>query len=127
MELASEPQRDLCLDVDAAVAGSEARMINDYSGLASEPNVVAKVHHCPTTGELRIAIMTTRHVQAGVELLLDYGVGFIADWKLDAMNDDSFAAAEPDESNSGSGSELPPVASAGASDQPTLDSALTAG
>jgi hypothetical protein len=81
MELAADAQRDLCLDVDAAVAGSEARMINDFTAIGPSANVVAKVHHCPETGEVRIAILTTRALDAGAELLLDYGVGFIADWK----------------------------------------------
>lgn len=88
MELAAEPERELFLDVDAALAGSEARMINDFTGLAAEPNVVAKVCHCPSTGDLRIAVLTTRRIEAGGELLLDYGVGFLADWKVDAMADD---------------------------------------
>lgn len=83
MELAAEPRRELFLDVDAAQGGSEARFINDYTGLAAEPNAVAKVLRCPTTGEPRIAVLTTRRVEEGAELLLDYGVSFLADWKLD--------------------------------------------
>jgi len=85
MELAAEPRSELFLDVDAALVGSEARMINDFTGVAAEPNVVARVLRACEHGEVRIGIFTTRTVEAGAELLLDYGVGFLADWKVDAM------------------------------------------
>lgn len=61
------------IDVDANLAGNEARFLNDYHGTGSPPNAQFWPHFDPNSGEKRIAVKTIADVPCGAELLVDYG------------------------------------------------------
>lgn len=64
---------DMRLDVDAQLYGNETRFINDYSGIADEPNVSFEVYRQPRTGELAVAVISKAAISCGAEVLADYG------------------------------------------------------
>ena len=45
-------------DVDAANYGNETRFINDYHGVAPQPNVAFVLYYAPGTGELAVGVVT---------------------------------------------------------------------
>ncbi|KAJ3177092.1 hypothetical protein HDU85_006018 [Gaertneriomyces sp. JEL0708] len=64
------------LSVDAATAGNEARFVNDFRGVAKQPNVAFEVYR-DTRGEVKMGIWTLgSKVAKGEELLVSYGKGF---------------------------------------------------
>ncbi|EGF83413.1 hypothetical protein BATDEDRAFT_22093 [Batrachochytrium dendrobatidis JAM81] len=67
------------LSIDAAVAGNEARFINDFRRVNERPNVAFDVYRDRLTGECRVGVFTLNQIiQAGQELLVTYGKSF---WK----------------------------------------------
>lgn len=63
--------------IDAMSVGNEARMVNDYRGIASKPNVHFDEHI--VQGEQRVGIFVMdREIKKGEELLISYGKAF---WK----------------------------------------------
>ncbi len=76
----------LRLDIDAERYGNEARMLNDFNGIAPQPNV-SFVMHYTGTGEPAVGCITRRQIRAGEELTVDYGEKF---WEAEA-------SSEPDE------------------------------
>lgn len=83
LEVFCDPSTGIRLDVDAQRYGNETRFINDYKGVAAEPNVAFNVYRVPWTGELAIALVTTSAIRCGSEILADYGTSFWRDndWK----------------------------------------------
>jgi hypothetical protein len=68
--------------IDAAVCGNEMRFINSAAGM----DVPSNCEFAPTTvalddtcEELAVAVLATRHIQAGDELLADYGDAYPLD------------------------------------------------
>jgi hypothetical protein len=68
------------LSIDANNPGNEARMINDFRGIAKAPNVEFKLYRHPTNVAPKIRmgvfVLPGREIQAGEEILLSYGKGF---------------------------------------------------
>jgi len=66
---------DIYIDIDAARAGSEARFLNDFHGhpTAERPNCQFWPYYDEVTGERRMGVKTIEPVDAGAELLVDYG------------------------------------------------------
>jgi len=64
--------------IDAKTVGNEARFVNDYRGIASTPNAEFVESSLPSTGQKVIYLVVTQHMQAGVEILVDYGEKY---WK----------------------------------------------
>jgi SET domain-containing protein len=61
--------------IDAQRQGCEARMVNDYRGITSRPNVKFDDHY--VNGELRVGIFSMNEaISAGTELCVNYGKGF---------------------------------------------------
>jgi hypothetical protein len=61
---------------DGEQMGNEARMINDFHGVADSPNVRFKTYNSET-GEQRVGIFSQkRKIKKGEELLVDYGRKF---------------------------------------------------
>ncbi|ANB13045.1 hypothetical protein AWJ20_1323 [Sugiyamaella lignohabitans] len=61
--------------IDAQKWGTEARMINDYRGIQSKPNVKFDDHY--VDGQLRVAVFVLNQpISAGDELCINYGKGF---------------------------------------------------
>ncbi|ORY82004.1 hypothetical protein BCR37DRAFT_347513 [Protomyces lactucae-debilis] len=75
--------RCLYLGIDASKLGNEARMMNDYRGVASAPTCVFRTHTL-NTGELRMGVFVVedgkrkKGLAKGDEILVSYGKGF---WK----------------------------------------------
>jgi len=60
------------VDVDAEKIGNEFRFLNDYRGTSiSRPNVTLSA--TVFNGEWHIAVLTTRIIPRGTELVVDYG------------------------------------------------------
>ena len=53
--------------------GNEMRFVNEYRGIAPQPNVAFVPYFAQQTGELAVAVITRRLLQRGEELLVDYG------------------------------------------------------
>lgn len=70
------PALDMYIDVDAQRYGNETRFINDFRGVDESPNVSFCQYIAPATGEMAVGIITSRALQAGSELLADYGNDF---------------------------------------------------
>ncbi|KAJ1652447.1 hypothetical protein IWQ61_007220 [Dispira simplex] len=69
----------LRLAIDAATMGNEARFINDYRGIAAQPNVEFTDFIHETTGTVNMGVWVRHHpIAAGQELLVNYGKSF---WK----------------------------------------------
>ncbi|KAL0477450.1 SET1 [Acrasis kona] len=61
---------------DASKIGNEARMVNDFHGVAESPNVKYKSYQTPS-GEKRIGYFTAnKKIKKGEEILTSYGRGF---------------------------------------------------
>ena len=75
LEVFRDARLGVKLDVDARRYGNETRFINHYANLAEAPNVAFLPYRLPSTGELAIAVTTSRPVKQGEELLADYFVG----------------------------------------------------
>ena len=91
LEVFHEPNLGIKLDVDAAHFGNETRFINDYTGLAKEPNVSFTVYRNSWTGELAVGVITLDSIRCAEELLADYGHAF---WNA-AQTDQERATAVP--------------------------------
>lgn len=76
LEVFSDPALGVRFDVDAQLFGNETRFINDFTGLADEPNVQFTVYRHAWTGELAVACLTLDSIKCGAELLADYGLAF---------------------------------------------------
>ena len=76
LEAFYHPALDIHFDVDAQQYGNESRFINDFRGMADEPNVTFMPYRAPTTGEIAIGVVTLHAVKSDEELLVDYGVHF---------------------------------------------------
>jgi hypothetical protein len=61
--------------VDAHHYGNEFRFINDFQfhSLATAPNVEMRPRQCEHTGRWRLQVHALRTIQAGEELMLEYG------------------------------------------------------
>ncbi|KAJ1955302.1 hypothetical protein IWQ62_005561 [Dispira parvispora] len=69
----------LRLAIDAATVGNEARFINDYRGIAAQPNVEFADFLHEATGTVNMGVWVQHHpIAAGQELLVNYGKSF---WK----------------------------------------------
>ena len=73
----------LHLAIDAARMGNEARMINDYRGIAADANACFDSYVNPKSGEIRMGVFVKRQgvnggkgIKKGEEILLSYGKGF---------------------------------------------------
>lgn len=60
-------------EIDAQVYGNEARFINHFKGLATEPNVEMFPYFSKNDGKLHVYIDALRNIEAGEQILLDYG------------------------------------------------------
>lgn len=62
------------IGIDAMTVGNEARMVNDYRGIGTKPNVKFDEH--VVQGEYRIGIFVMdKEIKKGEELLINYGKG----------------------------------------------------
>ena len=52
-------------DIDAAKYGNETRFINDYTGIAPQPNVAFVLHYAAGAGEVAVSVVTQRLIQPG--------------------------------------------------------------
>lgn len=80
-DLTFRHEQQLHLAIDAARAGNEARMVNDYRGTGQEENAVFRTYVVPATGEIRMGIFVKRTrqgkgIKKGAEILVSYGKGF---------------------------------------------------
>ena len=74
--------------VDASQIGNEMRFINDYRGVADAPNVKFYLYRSRVRGYLATVIVALHDIEAGQELLVDYGDGYwdqIKQWYMDQM------------------------------------------
>ena len=72
------PWKHVSLGVDASTAGNAGRFVNDYRGIASEPNAEFRLGN-GDSGELRMEIWTLKKsIAKGEEILVSYGKGFWA-------------------------------------------------
>lgn len=70
----SDTKKYVEIAIDAMSVGNEARMVNDYRGIATKPNVKFDEHL--VQGEYRIGIFVMdREIKKGEELLISYGKG----------------------------------------------------
>jgi len=65
--------------IDATEAGNETRYINHYKQIAPTPNVQFMFYRCPYNHEIRMGVFLLRRIDAGSEVLVDYGDNFV--WK----------------------------------------------
>jgi hypothetical protein len=68
------------VSIDAELRGNEARFVNDFRGVASEPNAEFQIYRHPTTQHIRMGLFVKkgRSIRKGEEILVSYGKGF---WK----------------------------------------------
>lgn len=74
------------ISVDASTAGNEARMCNDYRGVASRPNASFERRTSSSSPEthrskdvpVRMALYSLVEIKRGDEVLVSYGKGFWA-------------------------------------------------
>ena len=76
LEVFHDPTLGVRMDIDASAYGNELRFINDFRGIAPEPNVAFCLYRQPRTGELSVAVLTTVAIRYGAEILVDYGRSF---------------------------------------------------
>ena len=92
------------LDVDSELCGNEARYLNHFAGIAARANTALKARQAPLSGSRYVGVRLLTKVDAGEELLLDYGPNYsprsFADAKQrraaavkDATHEDAAAAA----------------------------------
>ena len=91
LEVFCDPSSGMRLDVDAQHYGNETRFINDYSGVAQEPNVSFCVYRQPRTGEIAIAVVSLTAISCGAELLAAYGEKY----EMHDLCDDESEAGHP--------------------------------
>ena len=65
----------LAFELDARCVGNESRFINDYRGLAAQPNVNFHTLAHPGRG-MWVDIIVVAVIRAGDEILVDYGADF---------------------------------------------------
>ena len=65
----------LAFELDARCVGNESRFINDYRGLAAQPNVKFHTMAHPGRG-MWVDIIVDAAIRAGDEILVDYGTDF---------------------------------------------------
>jgi hypothetical protein len=78
-DLSLERFDDDGISVDATRCGNSARMVNDYRGIAKQPNCIFDHRKGMVNGRevLRMAIFVGREpIQRGQELLVSYGKAF---------------------------------------------------
>lgn len=84
---ATESDYDLWLDkeadvaVDAALAGNEARFVNDYRGVAERANAEFATVWCEAWGQVCVGVWVmsgkdSKGIRKGEEILVSYGKGF---------------------------------------------------
>ncbi len=101
LNLFSDEESAIYIDVDAARAGNEARFLNDWHGVpgAEEPNCQFWPYYDSVTGEKRMGVKTIRDVSVGQELLVDYGGKYFAKDSDDDSDmhesDEEFVEAKP--------------------------------
>ena len=80
LNLFTDDEAGVWVDIDAASAGNEARFLNDWHGHPdqSKPNCQFWPYFDEQTGEKRMAIKTIADIVAGQELLVDYGGRYFA-------------------------------------------------
>jgi len=59
--------------IDSEYVGNESRFINHYKGVADAPNVTFAFYRDTFSSELRVGIFLLRPINAGEEILIDYG------------------------------------------------------
>ena len=108
--------RPVSLELDARNVGNETRFINDYRGVAPQPNVRFSTTCLPGRGVwVQVSVIAT--IQPGDEILVDYGASFSA-----------FSALSPEKKEAppcSSTTTLPWTWSSSARDSPTSALPLT--
>lgn len=85
-DLESDPTSDYDISLDSGLGiaidaqrwGNEGRMVNDYRGIASKPNVMFDDHWVDGEKRIGIYVMPGRDIAKGEELLVSYGKGMYA-------------------------------------------------
>ena len=101
LNLFTDDEAGVWVDIDAASAGNEARFLNDWHGHPdqSKPNCQFWPYFDEQTGEKRMAIKTIADIVAGQELLVDYGGRYFAKDESDdsdmRSSDDEFEEEAP--------------------------------
>ena len=78
LNIFTDEEQGVYVDIDASRAGNESRFINDFHGTGLTANSQFWPYFDPVTGEKRMAIKTIKPIAAGAEILVDYGGRFFA-------------------------------------------------
>ena len=73
LNLFTDEDASVYIDIDAARAGNEARFLNDYHGTGCSPNAQFWPYFDERTGEKRMGVKTIAPIHRGQEILVDYG------------------------------------------------------
>ena len=73
LNIFTDEEQGVYVDIDASRAGNESRFINDFHGTGQQPNSQFWPYYDETTGEKRMAIKTIKPIISGQEILVDYG------------------------------------------------------
>jgi len=76
LNIFTDEEQAVYVDIDASRAGNESRFINDFHGTGQQPNSQFWPYYDETTGEKRMAIKTIKPISCGQEILVDYGGRF---------------------------------------------------
>ena len=75
LDIAQSMGRAVCIEIDARFVGNESRYINDYRGVASQPNVEFCTKADAQKG-IWVAIKVAADICCGEEILVNYGEEF---------------------------------------------------
>ncbi|KAL1521246.1 hypothetical protein AB1Y20_020917 [Prymnesium parvum] len=76
LNMFTDEEHSVYVDIDASQIGNEARFINDYHGTGQPANSQFWPYFDEHTGEKRMSIKTIKPVASGQEILVDYGGRF---------------------------------------------------
>jgi len=77
LDMAQSMGRAMSMEIDAKLVGNESRFINDYRGIAPQPNVEFCTKACARKG-IWVDVRVATAIGQGDEILVDYGKEFEA-------------------------------------------------